>query len=93
LNCDLSELIEEAYGVRTDRISRRDVTFDIEAVMPARTTDAQMKLMLRHLLGERFGVALHSVTKPAGGYFLVAYRGGQNSSRPHWSIRRGSRAT
>src|SRR6185312_5110336 len=45
VNCDLGELIEEAYGVRADRISgpddvhSHDVTFDIEAAMPAGTTD------------------------------------------------------
>ncbi|HVV46546.1 MAG TPA: TIGR03435 family protein [Bryobacteraceae bacterium] len=82
LNCDLSELIEEAYGVRADRISGPDdvhshaVTFDIDGTMPAETTDAQMKLMLRHLLAERFRVALHSVTTPKSGYSLVLDRGG-----------------
>ncbi|HEY4087467.1 MAG TPA: TIGR03435 family protein [Bryobacteraceae bacterium] len=81
-NCDLSELIEEAYGVRSDRISGPDdvhsheVTFDIDATMPAETTDAQVKLMLQHLLAERFGVVLHSVTKPTAGYALAVDRGG-----------------
>src|SRR6185312_17166818 len=82
VNCDLSELIEEAYGVRGDRISgagdvhSHDTTFDIEATMPAETTDAQVKLMLQHLLAERFSVVLHSVTKPTTGYALAVDRGG-----------------
>lgn len=82
VNCDLSELIEEAYGVRNDRISgpddvhSHDITFDIAATMPAETSDAQVKLMLQHLLAERFGVVLHSVTKPTIGYALAVDRGG-----------------
>ncbi|HVW09326.1 MAG TPA: TIGR03435 family protein [Bryobacteraceae bacterium] len=82
VNCDLGELIEEAYGVRADRISgpgdvhSHDVTFDINATMPAETTDAQVKLMLQHLLAERFGVVLHIVAKPTSGYSLVVDRGG-----------------
>ena len=82
MNCDLSELIEWAYGVRSDRISgpgevhSHEKTFDIDATMPAETTDAQAKLMLQRLLTERFGVVLHSETKPTSGYLLVVDGGG-----------------
>jgi uncharacterized protein (TIGR03435 family) len=62
VNCDLSELMEWAYGVRGDRISgsgevhSHETTFDIDASMPAETTDVQVKQMLQRLLAKRFGV-------------------------------------
>ena len=82
VNCDLSELIEWAYGIRGDRVSgpgdihSHEATFDIDATMPAVTTDAQSRLMLQRLLAERFAVQLHSVMKPMSGYALIVDKGG-----------------
>ncbi|HVY93118.1 MAG TPA: TIGR03435 family protein [Bryobacteraceae bacterium] len=91
INCDLSELIEWAYQIRTDRISgpgelhSHEATFDINATMPAATTDAQVRMMLQRLLAERFAVRLHSVMKQMSGYVLVVDKGGPKlkaSERP-----------
>src|SRR5690348_2707561 len=77
INCDLSELIEWAYDIRTDRVSgpgdvhSHELTFDVNATMPAATSDAQVRLMLQRLLAERFALRLHSVMKPMNGYALV----------------------
>lgn len=82
VNADLSELIEWAYEVRADHISGPDdvhskiFTYNIEATVPEQTDKVQARLMLRRLLADRFGVVLHSVTKPASGYSLVVDRGG-----------------
>src|SRR6185312_4006675 len=82
VNANLGELIEWAYEVRADRISGPDdlhskiFTYDIEATVPAQTDKAQVRLMLRRLLADRFGVTLHSVTKPTKGYALVVGRDG-----------------
>ncbi len=45
--------------------------YDIVAASPAATTDAQSALMLRQLLAERFGLALHRETKEVSGCRLV----------------------
>jgi uncharacterized protein (TIGR03435 family) len=83
VNADLSELIEWAYEVRADRISgpadlhSKIFTFDIDASLPEQVDKGQARLMLRRLLGERFGVVLHSVSKPTTGYLLMV-----DSDRP-----------
>ncbi len=82
VNADLSELIEWAYEVRGDRISGPDdvhskiFTYDIQATVPGQADKAQARLMLRRLLADRFGVVLHSVSKPTVGYALAVNRGG-----------------
>jgi len=82
VNADLSELIEWAYEVRADHISGPDdvhskiFTYDIDATVPEQADKAQARLMLRRLLTERFGVVLHSITKPTSGYSLAVDRGG-----------------
>jgi len=76
-NATLAELIEYAWRVPQDRISgpddlkSADHTFDIDATMPAVTTDQQSRLMLRHLLADRFSLALHTIMAPKSGYALV----------------------
>jgi uncharacterized protein (TIGR03435 family) len=78
----LSELIEYAWRVRQDRISgpdglqSADHTFDIDATMPAATSDEESRLMLRHLLADRFSVALHTVQTLRNGYALTVDTGG-----------------
>ena len=78
----LAELIEYAWQVRQDRIAgpydlkSTEYTFDVDATMPAATTDAQSRLMLRHLLADRFSLALHTITSPKSGYALVVDQAG-----------------
>ena len=82
VSATLSELIEYAWQVPQNRISgpdalqSADYTFDIDATMPAATTDEQARLMLRHLLADRFSLALHTTRTPKSGYALVVAEGG-----------------
>jgi hypothetical protein len=59
----LRHLIAAAYQVRIDQISgpawMQDRYFDIEAKMPEGAKADQAHEMLRELLAERFGLALH----------------------------------
>jgi uncharacterized protein (TIGR03435 family) len=77
VSATLAELIEYAWRVRQDRISGPDglksneYTFDIDATLPAAATDEQSRLMLRHLLADRFSLTLHTVITPRSGYALV----------------------
>lgn len=94
VNADMAELIEWAYEVRADRISgppdlnSKILTFDIDATVPEQADKAQARLMLRQLLGERFGAVLHSLIKPTSGYLLVVDNGGPKlkpSELPHYA--------
>ena len=59
----LQYLVSLAYEVPGQRIDGPNwlstERYDIEATLPPRTTNAQVKLMLRSLLAERFGLVLH----------------------------------
>jgi uncharacterized protein (TIGR03435 family) len=48
-----------------------DEFFELNAIMPRDTTPEQFRLILRNLLSERFGVAVHRETKPASGFVLT----------------------
>ncbi len=82
VSATVAELIEYAWRVPQDRISGPDdlksaeYTFDIDASMPAATTDAESRLMLRRLLAGRFSLALHTAAAPKSGYALVVAEGG-----------------
>jgi uncharacterized protein (TIGR03435 family) len=74
-------LIEEAYGVQEDVISGGPNwvdydLFDVVAKVPADTTQANAKLMLRSLLADRFGLVLHQGTSPVPRYVLTVAKGG-----------------
>lgn len=49
--------------------------FDITALAPANTPQDTLKLMLRPLLAERFGLAVHNDTQPLDGFVLSAGKG------------------
>lgn len=82
VSAPMSELIEYAWRVPQDRISgpdgirSPDHTFDIDATMPAPTSDEQSRLMLRHLLTDRFSLTLHTVHTLRNGYALTVDKGG-----------------
>jgi uncharacterized protein (TIGR03435 family) len=82
VSATLAELIEYAWRVPQNRISgpddlkSREHTFDIDATMPAATTDEQSRLMLRHLLADRFSLTLHTIATPKNGYALVVSKDG-----------------
>ncbi|HVW09327.1 MAG TPA: TIGR03435 family protein [Bryobacteraceae bacterium] len=81
--CDLVFLVSQAYGVQRDQITGSAVGlkgngygYDIEATMPVETTKEQFRLMLQHLLLERFRITLHHEGKSFPGYELVVSKGG-----------------
>jgi uncharacterized protein (TIGR03435 family) len=71
----LVDLIAAAYQVDTDRIFggppwiNTDI-FDVIAKAPAATTPDALRLMLRSLLAERFGLRVHPDTRPLSGLAL-----------------------
>jgi uncharacterized protein (TIGR03435 family) len=87
VNSNLDELIRWAYDVEEYQISEPDwlksnsVTFDIEAVAGSDATAMQIRLMLRRLLRERFGVELHREQRTMPAYDLVLDKGGLKLQR------------
>jgi uncharacterized protein (TIGR03435 family) len=86
VNVSLLTLIAQAYNVPTSsaaqRISglpewTRSQRFDIQAKAEnATATEAELKLMLRQLLAERFKLKSHKDVKEIDGYVLVVSKGG-----------------
>lgn len=75
------KLIEEAYGVQEDVIGGGPGwvgydLFDVVAKVPAGTTQANAKLMLRSLLADRFGLVIQQGTSPVPRYVLTIGKGG-----------------
>jgi uncharacterized protein (TIGR03435 family) len=95
VNANLAELIEWAYRVRTDHIAGPDEiksnarTFDVDATMPATTSDVQARLMLQHLLADRFLLVVHSVTASSNGYILRVDNGGSKLKRSTLTASKG----
>ena len=79
-NRPLAGLIASAYRVRASQVSGpgwiQDARFDIEATFPAGTSPADLDAMLRGLLEDRFGLAVHREEKEASGYALVVAKSG-----------------
>jgi uncharacterized protein (TIGR03435 family) len=77
-------LLSAAFGLPEDQIKvpawLRDFAampyYEIVATMPPETTKEQCELMLQNLLIERFHLVFHYDTMSAGGYDLVADKGG-----------------
>jgi len=79
-NQALAGLIASAYRMRQSEVSgpswMADARFDIEATFPEGTPKTAVTDMLRALLEERFGLAVHREEKEAAGYALVVAKGG-----------------
>jgi uncharacterized protein (TIGR03435 family) len=74
-------LLTLAYGVDEDQISCPDwhlatQSYYVTATIPPKTSPAQLRVMLQHLLARRFHLALHREKKKAPGYDLVVASGG-----------------
>ncbi len=50
--------------------------YDVEATLPSGTTKAQLKLMLRRLLADRFALALHRESREVSALVLVVAKSG-----------------
>ncbi len=82
VNSNLDELIRWAYDIEEYQLSEpgwlksNDVTFDVEARASGETAEAQIRLMLRRLLSERFDMALHPEMREMAVYDLEVGKGG-----------------
>ena len=79
-NAPLWILLANAYDVNAFEIQggdpwTRTSRFDVDAIAEGRPTAEQMRLMVRRLLAERFGVKVHSETRELARYALVRARG------------------
>ena len=78
----LRQLILLAYGVRNFQIAAPDSkaldakTFDLAAELPLGATRAQLRIMLRNLLSERFHLAVHREQRVMPVYALTVAKGG-----------------
>lgn len=76
----LKNLLMAAYDVRSYQVSGPawldTERYDIVAKVPAGATKEQVKIMWRNLLAERFGVALHRVSKTFAVDRMMAAKGG-----------------
>lgn len=98
----LLDLITNAYGVRHDQVAGgpewiKADRFDVEAKAPgdAVPSSEEVKLMMRNLLAERFGLKLHAEARDVPVYFLVVAKSGAklkaaDASAPVGAITRGS---
>lgn len=77
-------LIQWAYDVPYLRVSGpawiRDSHFDLDARTAETADDAQLRLMLRTLLADRFGVKVHSEQRQMQAYAMTLARGGPKFS-------------
>jgi uncharacterized protein (TIGR03435 family) len=89
-------LIASAYEVGPERISGgpewiRSYAFDIVAKLPPNTPTVRIPVLLKALLGERFGLVVRHETKEAPVYAMVPGKGGPklkpspDTSGPHSS--------
>jgi uncharacterized protein (TIGR03435 family) len=75
------QLIEAAWGVPEDTISGGPSwvsldLFDVVAKVPNGTTPATANLMLKNLLGDRFGLVINHGSHPVPRYVLSVIKGG-----------------
>ncbi len=79
-NATLKRLIAEAYHLQLNQISGPEWLsqnqFDIEAQVPDGAASDQIALMLKGLLSDRFGLKMHSESRPMRAYVLVVAQGG-----------------
>lgn len=72
----LASLVAEAFGIKHSYQMESpswmgNVYFTVNAVPPKGATKADLPVMLRHLLEERFGLKYHRETRQMSGYELV----------------------
>jgi uncharacterized protein (TIGR03435 family) len=80
-NATLSILIMQAYGLKAYQVTGppwlTTERYDVRAKVPEGATEEQQLAMLRNLLAQRFGLAVHRETKEVPVYDLVIAKGGQ----------------
>ncbi len=80
---NLTGLLTYAYGIENPMYQFVDDTdplgetwFDVDAIAPVATGDADLRLMFQTLLEDRFKLKVHWETRELPGYDLVAAKGG-----------------
>ncbi len=76
----MTELISAAYGIDSDNVQGGPNwvefdRFDVVAKVPPATSKANLQLMLQSLLAERFGLKVHTGTRPLPAFMLTAVAG------------------
>jgi len=97
-NATVVDLIVKAYDVTADKVLDGPSwleydRFDISALMPAKTTVADAKVMLQALLADRFSLALRKEERPLTAYALTAPKGKQKLKESDGSGDTGCRVT
>lgn len=79
-NSSIGDLIQNAYDVKDFQVTGPSwlgtVRFDVIAKVPAGTTKEASRIMMQHLLADRFKLVLHRSTKESSIYALVVAKGG-----------------
>ena len=79
-NTSIGDLIQSAYDVKSFQVTGpgwlQTERFDVVAKVPAGTTKEDSRIMLQHLLADRFKLVLHRSTKDASIYALLVAKGG-----------------
>jgi uncharacterized protein (TIGR03435 family) len=79
-NASIADLIQSAYDVKSYQVTGpgwlETVRFDVIAKVPAGATKAESRIMLQHLLADRFKLVLHRSTKEASIYALLVAKNG-----------------
>ncbi len=81
----LQAVLTVAYGVDRDQVSGPqwldDERYDIVATLPAGSSQADVPIMLRHLLADRFRLTVREATQSRKGFALVAGKGAPKLTR------------
>lgn len=79
-NSSIADLIQSAYDVKSFQVTGpgwlETERFDVIAKVPAGATKAESRIMLQHLLADRFKLVLHRSTKESSLYALLVAKGG-----------------
>jgi uncharacterized protein (TIGR03435 family) len=79
-NASIADLILSAYDVKSYQVTGPNwletVRFDMIAKVPSGATKEESRIMLQHLLADRFKLALHRSTKEASIYALLVAKTG-----------------
>ncbi|HVW10771.1 MAG TPA: TIGR03435 family protein [Bryobacteraceae bacterium] len=72
----MRDLVRAAYNVDADNVTGGPVwidkdRFDLTAQAPGASTPEKVRVMLRNLLAQRFGLAVHNDTKPFPAYAIT----------------------
>jgi len=88
----LKSLVQMAYHVDMDQVGgpqwMEDERYDIAAKFPPDTSRDQLRVMVQHLIEERFHMTAHEETRPRLEYALVVAKGGPKlkaaQEKPVW---------